>query len=151
MLPLEKGPNRMTVAREIAALQRLTMPQLRGRYAEVFGETTNANNRTWLLRRLAWRLQCLADGGLSERAKQRAAELANDADLRMNPPQTAEAALLAPERTQTVAASFRPDNRLPTPGTILTRAYKGRTVQVQVLAERFEYARAVYKSLPAVA
>ena len=76
-------------ARALATLQRLTVPQLRARYAEVFHETTNANNRTWLLRRLAWRLQCLADGGLSERAKQRAAELANDADLRMNPPQTA--------------------------------------------------------------
>src|SRR5262245_35830176 len=74
------------IARELAALQRLSMPQLRARYAEVFGETTNANNRTWLLKKIAWRLQAQAEGGLSERARQRAAELANDADLRANPP-----------------------------------------------------------------
>src|ERR671931_195646 len=76
------------IARELAALQRLTMPQLRQRYAEVFGETTNANNRAWLVKKIAWRLQALAEGGLPERPRQRAAELANDADLRANPPKT---------------------------------------------------------------
>jgi hypothetical protein len=66
------------MARQIAALQRLTVKELRDRFAEVFGEPTNANNRDWLLKRIAWRLQELAEGGLSERAKRRAAELAND-------------------------------------------------------------------------
>ena len=68
----------MSMARQIAALQRLTVKELRDRFAEVFGEPTNANNRDWLLKRIAWRLQELAEGGLSERAKRRAAELAND-------------------------------------------------------------------------
>ena len=67
----------MSMARQIAALQRLTVKELRSRYAEVFGEPTNANNRDWLLRRIAWRLQELAEGGLSDRAKRRAAELAS--------------------------------------------------------------------------
>src|SRR5260370_10038186 len=75
-----------TIGQQLAALQRLTTPQLRTRYADLFGEHTPANNRTWLLKRIAWRLQAQAEGGLSERARQRAAELANDADLRMNPP-----------------------------------------------------------------
>jgi hypothetical protein len=75
-----------SLAKEIAAVQRMTTPQLRERYAEVFGETTAANNKTWLLRRIAWRLQALAEGDLSERARQRAAELARDADLRVVPP-----------------------------------------------------------------
>jgi hypothetical protein len=66
------------VARELAALQRLTMPQLRARFAEVFGETTNANNRTWLVKKIAWRLQAQAEGRLSQRARQRAAELSPD-------------------------------------------------------------------------
>src|SRR5438270_6800480 len=108
-------------ARERAALQRLTVPQLRARYAEIFGETTNANNRLWLVKKIAWRLQALAEGGLSERARQRAAELANDADLRANPPPT------IPMPVPTEAAATRPpaDDRLPPPGTILTRPYKG--------------------------
>src|SRR5437870_3298397 len=76
----------MTTPGTIAALGRLTMQELRVRYTELFGETTSAKNRTWLLRRVAWRLQSLADGDLSERARQRAAELANDADLRTTVP-----------------------------------------------------------------
>jgi hypothetical protein len=44
------------IARELVALQRLTVPQLRARYAEVFNETTNANSRTWLVKKIAWRL-----------------------------------------------------------------------------------------------
>src|SRR5439155_6986088 len=76
----------MTTPGTIAGLQRLTMHELRLRYAELFGETTSAKNRTWLLRRVAWRLQALAEGDLSDRARQRAAELANDADLRTSVP-----------------------------------------------------------------
>src|SRR5262249_60506668 len=76
----------MTTPTTIADLQRLTMQQLRLRYAELFGETTAVKNRTWLVRRVAWRLQALAEGDLSERARQRAAELANAPDLRMTVP-----------------------------------------------------------------
>jgi Protein of unknown function (DUF2924) len=137
--------------REIAALQRLTVKQLRQRYAEVFGEETNANNRAWLVKRLAWRLQALAEGDLSERARRRAAELANDADLRMNPPGVQTPAHLFEGQPQTRTLRFQPDDRLPPPGTILTRKYKGETLQVKVLPDGFEYAGAVYGSLSAVA
>jgi hypothetical protein len=76
----------MNIVQEVAALQRLSVGQLRRRFAELFGETTQASNRTWLIKRIAWRLQALAEGDLSERARRRAAELARDADLRLNPP-----------------------------------------------------------------
>src|SRR5947209_12998141 len=76
----------MTTPGTIAGLERLPMAELRARYAELFGESTVVKNRTWLLRRVAWRLQCLAEGDLSERARQRATELANDADLRTTIP-----------------------------------------------------------------
>ena len=138
------------VGKEVAALQRLTLPQLRARYAEVFGEEPSTKNRGWLLKRVAWRLQALAEGGLSERARRRAEELANDADLRTTPPRS-QAAPPAPERTQTTTLKFKPDDRLPPPGTIITRAYKGRTLQVQVLPQGFEYEGADYGSLSAVA
>ena len=73
----------VNVARELAALQRMTVKQLREKYAEVFGETTTTGNKVWLVRRVTWRLQALAEGDLSDRAKARAAELACDADLRL--------------------------------------------------------------------
>src|SRR5436305_12938480 len=95
------------VARELATLQRLTVPQLRLRYAEVFHETTNANNRTWLVKKIAWRLQALAEGDLSERARQRAAELANDADLRLTPPPTLHLAVPVEAASRRPQADWR--------------------------------------------
>ena len=72
------------LAREIAVLPTLRVNQLRQRYAEVFGETVNTTHKTWLVRRIAWRLQASAEGGLSERALRRAEKLANDADVRFS-------------------------------------------------------------------
>lgn len=43
------------------------------------------------------------------------------------------------------------DERLPLPGTLITREYKGQTLQVKVLLEGFEFEGEVYKSLNAVA
>jgi len=73
----------LNVGKEVAALQRMTVRELRERYAEVFGEETPADNKAWLVKRIAWRLQVLAEGDLSQRARRRAAELANDADLQL--------------------------------------------------------------------
>src|SRR5437763_15968413 len=108
------------VTREAAALQRLTVPQLRLRYAEVYGETTNANNRPWLVKRILWRLQAVAEGDLSERARQRAAELANDADLRLTAPRTPEVQAPAPApQPEAATLRFQADDRLPPTGTVL--------------------------------
>jgi hypothetical protein len=43
------------------------------------------------------------------------------------------------------------NGRLPPPGTILTREYKGQRLQVKVLAQGFEFEGETYKSLSAVA
>jgi hypothetical protein len=139
----------LTIATEVAALPRLTVNELQARYADLFGEATAAHHRTWLIRRIAWRLQMLAEGDLSERARQQAATLARDADLRLNPPK-AMAAPAAAERTPTRGARG-PTDRLPPPGTILTRHHKGATLQVEVLAHGFAFAGQVYRSLSAVA
>jgi hypothetical protein len=142
----------VNVAKEVAALQRMTTKELREKYAEVFGETTTTGNRTWLVRRIAWRLQALAEGDLSERARARAEELARDADLRMNPPtEKAATATIPLGNTRTRDVRFEGDGRLPPPGTVLTRKYKGTEVQVKVLPGGFEYAGEVYGSLSAVA
>jgi hypothetical protein len=138
----------LNMVNEVAALQRLSVAQLRQRFTELFGEATQASNRTWLVKRIAWRMQALAEGDLSERARRRAAELARDADLRLNPPQP-KATTTAPPEAIRVPAPV--DQRLPPPGTILARPYKGQLVQVQVLTDGFAYAGRVYPSLSAVA
>ena len=79
----------LDVAQELTTLRGLTIGELRHKYAELFGEPTRTGNKVWLVRRLIWRLQALAEGDLSERARQRATELAHDADLRLSPPRRA--------------------------------------------------------------
>jgi hypothetical protein len=141
----------LNVGAEVAALRRLTVKQLQVRYAEVFGEATNGHNRAWLVKRIAWRVQALAEGDLSDRARRRAVELARDADLRTTMPTFRNDAPAQEVQTAVRTLRFESDDRLPPPGTVLSRPYKGDTVQVRVLAAGFEYDGQVYGSLSAVA
>jgi hypothetical protein len=137
----------MNITKELAALQHMTVGQLQQRYVEVFGEPVRSRHKQYLIRRIAWRLQANAEGGLSERALRRAEELANVADVRVTPPRVANGTATS------VAAPPAPatDRRLPPAGTALTRPYKGRTISVIVLPDGFEYDGERYKSLSAVA
>jgi hypothetical protein len=101
------------LAHELARLPRLGVADLRRRYADLFGETTRTGNKAWLVKRLAWRLQALAKGDLSERARQRAAERARDADLRLSPPR--------PRATFPVGVAIRPARRPGKPSSATTR------------------------------
>jgi hypothetical protein len=127
------------------------MGQIKWKYARVFGEETRAGNKTWLVKRIIWRMQAQAEGDLSERARQRAAELAQDADLRLSPPRVTKDAPGLAGRNGKANHREPTDHRLPLPGTILTRWYKGKTLSIQVLRHGFEYEGQVYKSLSATA
>ena len=142
----------LNVGKEVAVLKRMTVTELRKKHIEVFGEPTRAGHKDYLVKRLAWRIQALAEGGLSERARQRAQELANDADLRTHAPRP------VPDdgpkgRTTTATVSFNHDVRLPMPGSVITRPqpYKGRQVEVKVLPKGFEWEGTIYRTLTAVA
>ena len=68
------------------ALRGQTVAQLKVKYRELFGDESRSNHKQFLVRRIAWRLQALAEGDLSERARERALSLARDADLRLRAP-----------------------------------------------------------------
>ncbi|MBP7946046.1 MAG: DUF2924 domain-containing protein [Verrucomicrobia bacterium] len=140
---------RVNIAREVAALKRMTVKELRGRYVGVFGEVARSGNKDWLWKRIAWRMQANAEGGLSERARRRAEELANDADLRVRRPPDKP----TPPPSTTSSAKVHFDDRAGElmPGTVLTRQYKGRTIIVTALDNGFEFEGDVYRSLSAVA
>lgn len=143
----------INVTKELAALEQRTTRELRETYTEVFLEQCRSHNRIWLIRRILWRMQANAEGDLSERARQRAAEIANDADLRLKAP-TDRRKTGAPSQgavVRTAAVKFSGDKRLPMPGSVLTRSYKGRAIQVLVLSDGFEWAGQTYRSLSAVA
>src|SRR5829696_6500115 len=112
-----------SIEQTLPALRRMTPAQLREQYLEVFGEPSRSGNKDFLFKRVAWRVQSLAEGGLSERARRRAEELARDADIRTTLPRPPATTADAPARTVTRPAPSAHD-RLPIPGTVLTRKYR---------------------------
>lgn len=129
---------------DIDALRGQTVTQLKVKYRELFGDESRSNHKQFLVRRVAWRLQAITEGDLSERARQRALTLAQDADLRLTTPRSQPSGPTGPLR------KYR-DPRLPSTGTVLTRVFQGKTLTVHVLEEGFRYEDRVYRSLSAVA
>ena len=133
---------------QLAKLPDLSTGELAQRYAELFGEPTRTRHKAYLVRKIAWRMQAMAEGDLSERAKRRAKELANDADVRLTPPRFKSEQPEVPAKLFVAGAS---DSRLPAPGGVLVRKYKGKMIRVLVTEDGFEYEGERYKSLTAVA
>ena len=142
-----------TTYQEVQVLSRMTVGELRDKYLEVFGEETRSYHKEFLRKRIAWRIQALAEGDLSERARRRAEELANDADLRTRSPRDPVASGSAEIKARTATSRISPshDPRLPLPGTLLAREFRGRDIVVKVLDNGFEFDGRRYKSLSAIA
>lgn len=146
----ERRPSRgpaapASLADEIRALKGLTNAELQERFAAVHGFESRSNNRDYLWKRIAWRLQELAEGGLSDEDRARAAALAQDGKLRARPPRGAVEAAVA------AVAKHPLDHRLPPAGTVLRKEHGGEIHEVTVLADGFAYRGATFKSLSRVA
>jgi hypothetical protein len=146
-------PMETAMRKQIEELSRMTISQLRQKHLEVFGEESRSSHRQFLFRRIAWRIQALAEGGLSERARRRALEIANDSDLRVLAPRTrfGQDATFDPKLSVRRKVAGDLDARLPPPGSCLEREYKGRRIIVKVLMGGFEFEGQTYRSLSAIA
>ena len=138
-----------SIASQIQALQKMCLTELREKHVELFGIETCSRHKDQLFKRLAWRIQELKYGGLSERAKRRAEEIANDLDARFLPPRKKRGTKTSPH--EILPVDMHLTGRHPTPGTILTREYHGEIHQVTVLDRGFEYQGKVYRSLSGIA
>ena len=65
--------NETQIREEIEGLRSLTTAQLKEKYREVFGEQSRSNHKQFLFRRIAWRIQANAWGGL--RSEEHTSEL----------------------------------------------------------------------------
>ncbi len=137
---------------EIQKLRKMNVAQLKVKYYEVFGERARSGHKDYLCKKIAWRIQSLAEGGLSERARRRALEIANDADLRVRAPKTSRAGV---DGQSTPAVIAKVDDSIqhliPLPGSYLVREFRGKTHTIKVLDQGFEYEDRRYKSLSGVA
>lgn len=132
-----------TLSTQILALQRASFKELKHKYVQLFGnDDVSANHKTYMLRRIAYRLQELESDGLSSAAQKRLKELIEKYDPINNK-------TFRPEPSITKVSTK--DRRLPIPGTVITKTYKGSRYQVKVLEQGFEYKDKIYSSLTAVA
>jgi hypothetical protein len=132
----------------LARLPHLTVDELRALHAEVCGAPTASRHKIWLVRRIAWRVQANAEGGLTERALARAAELSAGQQLRERRP--IERRQVSGSATKVVPI---PMSRGPilAPGTVLRREWKGTMHLVTTQQTGFEHDGRHYASLSAVA
>lgn len=134
------------IEKEINELDGMSMGELREKYRELFKEDGSSNNKRFYVKRIAWRILALKEGSLSERARRRAAELADENDLRILPPKRRNT---VEKRVMVDSKGY--DHRLPMPGTVITRMYKGAMYSVAVLKDGFEFEGRKYRTLSAVA
>jgi hypothetical protein len=134
------------VPTQLAALETMSVGQLAEKWRELYGEPTRTRNKYYLKKRLAWRVQELAEGGLSASALARIAELGDQMPERWRMRQAPPTGDAAP----TTALEPR-DPRVPPVGTVLRRVHDGVAHEVTVCGEGFEYGGERFKTLSAVA
>ena len=136
---------------ELERLHGMTVKELQVKYLEVFSEQARSTNKDFLVKRLGWRLQANHEGGLTERALKRAAELVNESDVRIRMPR--EGSKNSPPAIPAIPGPFPStrDSRLPPPNTVLSRKYKGRVIEVTVLENSFDYEGTTFPTLSAAA
>ena len=135
-----------SVIRQIHRLRQLTVGELRLEWEKLYGAPTRSRNRDYLWKRLAWRIQELEHGGLSGRAEQQLEELAPDSFVRVRIPVET-----IPITDPNPAPQPRRDPRLPSPGTVITKQYKGRELRVVIRDDGVEYDGAMYGTFTALA
>ncbi len=133
---------------QIMELRENSLSELKAKYEELFpSQKVPSNNKVFLWRKIAYRIQELEYGGISAETQGKIQQLIqqydpiNNKTLRNN----------AVTENRPKKKNLSRDKRLPIPGTVITKGYKGISLQVKVLASGFGYNNKVYKSLTAIA
>ena len=128
-----------SVLNQIAALDGLSLVALKERWRELMGTDAPAYSRRLLIRRLAYRIQELAYGGLSEEQGRQMDEILQAAggDGKASP------------RGRSMREKRKPGQ--PVPGTRLLREWRGQRHEVLVGERGFEFGGRRYRSLSAIA
>jgi hypothetical protein len=135
--------NQVEFLKEVLTLNNKPLKDLKEKYKKLYGpkEAVPAN-RTFLIKRILFKLQEQEHGGLSQAAKYKADELIKKHDPVNNKS--------AKSRNGDAKKANR-DPRLPIPGTTIAKTYKGKKLEVKALEKGFEYKGKVYRSLSMIA
>ena len=112
---------------QLATLPTMATPDLLMLWNSIFDNPPHNKNKVFLIRKIAWRLQELAYGGLADEVHIKIKTMHD----------------LTTKKTM--------KKNLPPVGTILERDHDGETHRVTVLRDGFEYRKCKYKSLTKIA
>jgi len=122
----------MTIStlRQIVELERKSASELRRIYKNLFNVSAASNaNKDMLIPKIAYRIQELALGGLSDKAKHRLEALAKG----------------------NIKEAIKSKHSDLLPGTKICKEHNGTVHQVEILKDGFEYNGQKWKSLSAIA
>lgn len=139
-----------TVEVDLSRLARMQPAELQRLHRKIFGAGTLSGNAEQARRRIAWHVQAERQGGLPDSARERALEIARGSGLRMRARLARKEGRPLAHATVTGIISDH-DPRLPMPGSVIVKEYRGRTILVHVLDERFEYEGRRFDTLSAIA
>ncbi len=114
--------------KEISALPALDREELKQIWQDMFRTSPGKCSKDFMIRKIAWRMQEIQYGGLSQATKEKIKKLQK-----------------TPKNNTT-----RKDG-MPPPGTMLCREFGGQEHRVMILADGFEYRGCKYKSLSKIA
>lgn len=129
---------------QITAFKNAPAEELLKRYKELYGEDAAGTHKTYLWRKIAYKLQELEYGELSVKGKNRLKAFIEEYDPINNK-------ALRPDKPITNQPLPAKDKRLPIPGTVITKEYKGASYRVKVLEKGFEHNGKIYKTLSSIA
>jgi hypothetical protein len=124
-------PDRTTILAQIAAISRLNREEMQERWRELFHTDPPGYGPDLIRRRLIYRIQELAYGGLSAATRQRLREIDAAAQAKKK------------EKTRT--------HGIPIAGTVLIKEWGGDRHEVTVLSAGFQYRGEHFASLSRVA
>ncbi len=133
---------------EIMELKEKPLAELKAKYEELFSDQkAPSNNKVFIWRKIAYRIQELEYGGISPETQTKIQQLIKQFDPINNK-------ALRPDATtenRPKKHGLSRDKRLPIPGTVIIKEYKGIKLEVKILESGCEYHNKPYKSLTAIA
>ena len=125
-----------TILQELTELGKMSLAGLKDRWRSLYGTEPPKYKRQYLIKRLAYRIQELAYGGLSDQAKAELERIAQEDDR---------------QRQGARAQHRKPKDTHPLAGTRLIREWNGQRHEVTAVEGGFEYNGRRYKSLSTIA
>ncbi|MEG3637687.1 DUF2924 domain-containing protein [Magnetococcus sp. PR-3] len=123
-----------SVLRQITALPEMTVADLKAMWRDLFDQEPPHHGKHYLVRKLAYRIQELAFGGINKATEKRLNALASGKKPQNKAP-----------------AQLKRQNNGLSPGTKLVREWKGNEYVVTVLEDGFELLGQRYRSLSGIA